>query len=118
MPIAPTTTSLMDWRAELPTLTGRVVVLREPRAQDLGPLVDLLSIGDRSQFGIDEAADVVAVQRLIEAVAHDRKAGLAFTYAITMCASRTLVGLIQVRQLDPAFEAAEWECTVAPSSRG
>ena len=23
-----------------------------------------------------------------------------------------------MRQLDPAFEAAEWECTVAPSSRG
>jgi RimJ/RimL family protein N-acetyltransferase len=28
------------------------------------------------------------------------------------------VGLIQVRQLDPAFEVAEWECTLAPSVRG
>ena len=25
---------------------------------------------------------------------------------------------MQVRQLDPGFEAAEWECTVAPASRG
>jgi RimJ/RimL family protein N-acetyltransferase len=25
---------------------------------------------------------------------------------------------MQVRQLDPTFEAAEWECTIAPSSRG
>ena len=23
-----------------------------------------------------------------------------------------------MRQLDPSFEAAEWECTIAPSSRG
>ena len=32
--------------------------------------------------------------------------------------ARTIVGLVQVRQLDPSFEAAEWECTMAPSSRG
>ena len=32
--------------------------------------------------------------------------------------TRAVVGLIQVRQLDPSFEAAEWECTLAPSVRG
>ncbi len=37
---------------------------------------------------------------------------------ITTGATRPAVGLIQVRQLDPAFEVAEWECTVAPSARG
>jgi len=34
-----------------------------------------------------------------------------------MTATRAVIGLIQVRQLDPTFEAAEWECTIAPSSR-
>ena len=48
----------------------------------------------------------------------ERAAGLSFTYAITTSAGRSVVGLIQVRQLDPAFETAEWECTIAPSARG
>jgi RimJ/RimL family protein N-acetyltransferase len=81
-------------------------------------LVDLLSLHDATRFGVDGAISDVAVQQLIERVARDRAAGLAFTYAITLATSRTVVGLMQVRQLDPGFEAAEWECTIAPSSRG
>jgi RimJ/RimL family protein N-acetyltransferase len=108
----------IDWRRELPVLTGRTVTLREPAIQDLGALVDLLSIGDATRFGVDESVTEVAVAHFIERVAHERAAGLAFTYAITSGASRTLVGLLQVRQLDPGFEVAEWECTLAPSVRG
>jgi ribosomal-protein-alanine N-acetyltransferase len=33
-------------------------------------------------------------------------------------AGRTLAGAFQVRRLDPAFEAAEWDATLAPSARG
>jgi N-acetyltransferase len=58
------------------------------------------------------------VQDLIDRAAQDRAAGHAFTYTITLKASRAVAGLVQVRQLDPGFEAAEWECTLAPSSRG
>jgi ribosomal-protein-alanine N-acetyltransferase len=118
MAIDPTAIGVSNWRAELPTLTARLVTLREPVAQDLGPLVDLLSLQDATRFGIDGPISDIAVQQLIERVARDRAAGLAFTYAITLSTSRTLVGLLQVRQLDPGFEAAEWECTIAPSSRG
>ena len=107
-----------DWRTGLPELTARTVTLREPLAQDLGPLVDLLSIGDATRFGLDDPITDVAVQQFIERVAHERAAGLAFTFAITNGTSRTLVGLLQVRQLDPGFEVAEWECTLAPSARG
>jgi RimJ/RimL family protein N-acetyltransferase len=106
------------WRTALPTLSGRTVVLREPVPQDLGALVDLLSIGDATRFGLDEPVSNVAVQELIERFARERASGLAVTYAIVATAPRTIVGLAQVRQLDPAFEAAEWECTIAPSSRG
>jgi len=48
----------------------------------------------------------------------ERASGLSFTYVITLAGARTVVGVLQVRQLDPSFEAAEWECTLAPSSRG
>jgi RimJ/RimL family protein N-acetyltransferase len=106
------------WRTELPTLTGRTITLREPGTQDLGPLVDLLSYGDATRFGIEEPTSDVGVQELIDRAARERASGLSATYVITLTGTRTLVGLLQVRQLDPSFEAAEWECTIAPSSRG
>jgi RimJ/RimL family protein N-acetyltransferase len=114
----PTFIPVSDWRTELPILTGRVVTLREPAAQDLGPLVDLLSIGDATRFGIEEPVTDVEIQELIDRAARDRSAGLAFTYVITLSAARSVAGLMQVRRLDPVFEAAEWECTIAPSLRG
>jgi RimJ/RimL family protein N-acetyltransferase len=106
------------WRTELPTLAGRSVTLREPVFQDVGALVELLSLRDATRFGIDEPMSDLVVQDLIDRAARERAAGLAVTYVITVTASRTVVGLVQVRQLDPAFEAAEWECTIAPSARG
>jgi RimJ/RimL family protein N-acetyltransferase len=106
------------WRTELPTLVGRAVTLREPASPDLGPLVDLLSLNDATRFGLDESVSDVSVQELIDRVARERANGVSFTYAITLTGARNLIGLLQVRSLDPAFEAAEWECTIAPSSRG
>lgn len=110
--------SAPNWRAELPALTARAISLREPVTQDLGPLVDLLSITDATRFGLDDAVTDVGIQHLIERAARDREAGTAFTYVVTSGAARTIVGLVQVRQLEPGFETAEWECTLAPSARG
>ena len=110
--------SASSWRTELPVMAGRLVTLREPISQDLGPLVDLLSFADATRFGMEDDVTELAVQETIERAVRDRAAGLAFTYAITLATSRALAGLLQVRQLDPGFEAAEWECTIAPSSRG
>jgi RimJ/RimL family protein N-acetyltransferase len=118
MPGEPAVIGLATWRNELPPLNGRVVTLREPVSQDLGPLVDLLSVGDATHFGLDEPVSEVAVLEMIERFARERASGLAVTYAITLVSSRAIVGLVQVRQLDPSFEAAEWECTIAPASRG
>jgi len=114
----PTLITVSNWRDDLPVLTARTVTLREPISSDLGPLVDLLSLGDATRFALDEPVSEVALQQLIERVARDRAAGRAFTYVITLTATRTVIGLLQVRQLDPGFEAAEWECTLAPSWRG
>src|SRR5438067_3218358 len=106
------------WRNELPVLAGRIVTLREPTAQDFEPLINLMSVRDATRFGIDEPVSDVGVQELIERAARERAAGASFTYAIVLAAARTIVGLAQVRQLDPAFEAADWEVTLAPSARG
>jgi RimJ/RimL family protein N-acetyltransferase len=116
----PDNTALAEttWRTALPTLVGRAVTLREPTSQDLGPLVDLLSLNDATRFGLEESVSDISVQELIDRVARERANGVSFTYAITLTGARNLVGLLQVRSLDPTFEAAEWECTIAPSSRG
>jgi RimJ/RimL family protein N-acetyltransferase len=108
-----------NWRTELPTLAARLVTLREPTSQDLGPLCDFLFVADTTRFGIEENSNgEVEVQRLIERAARERATGQSFTYAITTGTGRPPVGLIQVRRLDPAFEVGEWECTVAPAARG
>ena len=114
----PTLLTATSWRTELPVLSGRLVTLREPAAQDLGPLFDLLSQPDATRFTLDEPITELAIQQLIDRAPLERSAGTAFTYVATQAGTRAVVGLIQVRQLDPAFEAAEWECTVAPSARG
>jgi RimJ/RimL family protein N-acetyltransferase len=113
-PIVVTTT----WRSELPTLIGRLVMLREIATQDLGSVIDLLSLRDATRFGIDSSACDETVRNLIDRAPRDRAVGQSFTYTITLNATRVVVGLAQVRQMDPAFEAAEWELTIAPSSRG
>jgi RimJ/RimL family protein N-acetyltransferase len=110
--------TVTNWRAEFPVLAGKAVVLREPTVHDLAVLVDLLSLGDSTRFGIDEPITEYGVQQLIDHAPRDRANGQALTFVITLAATRAVIGLIQIRQLDPAFEAGEWECTLAPSSRG
>jgi RimJ/RimL family protein N-acetyltransferase len=107
-----------NWRAELPTLTARLVTLREPSASDLRPLMDLLLLADASRFGIDEPVSEVSVQQLLDRIARDREAGVAFTFLVTISSSRAIAGLVQARQIDLSWESAEWECTLAPSWRG
>jgi RimJ/RimL family protein N-acetyltransferase len=111
-----TNLSRTDWRRELPTLAAFGVALREPTSDDVAALAEVLVEAEACRFGIDGPATETAVLTLIERVARDRAAGLGFTYVIT--ASSDVVGLIQVRQLDPGFEAAEWEMTLVPAARG
>jgi len=114
----PSVINVPAWRSELPTLIGRVVTLREPVPQDLLSILDILSLVDATRFGLDEPLSEVSVQELIERFVRERESGIAVTYAVTAANARMMVGRVQVRQLDPSFEAAEWECTIAPSWRG
>jgi hypothetical protein len=107
-----------NWRIELPVLSGRIVTLREPVADDCEALVALLSIPDASRFTSHDAPGPIEVQQLIARAISERAAGTAFTYAIAFAATGHIIGLLQVRQLDPLFEAAFWDCTLATEARG
>lgn len=85
---------------------------------DLSAIATTLSTGDATRFGMDGAATESNVRRMIDAAVRDRLAGTAFTFVVTLLATARVVGLIQVRRLDPTFECAEWECTLIPSARG
>jgi len=110
--------AMPNWRAELPILAARLVTLREPASSDLRPLMDLLLLSDASRFGLDEPVSELAVQQLLDRIARDREAGVAFTFIVTVTSSRAIAGLVQARQIDLSWESAEWECTLAPSWRG
>jgi RimJ/RimL family protein N-acetyltransferase len=117
MSVDPVTLPSLDWRQELPTLATGLVCLREPIPTDLGSLHELLARPDASRFGLDEPTRS-NVQSLIARAPSDRAAGRAVTYTIELAATGETAGLFQVRGMDPAFEIAEWECTLAPSARG
>jgi len=107
-----------SWRDELPALSGRSIYLRELVTSDIAPLLDLLSIGDASRFGLDLPITEDAILGFIDRCQRERKAGIAFTYAVVATATKHITGLFHVRQLDPGFEGAEWDFMLAPSARG
>ena len=73
MTAEPSILNASNWRTGLPTLTARLVTLREPVAQDLGPLVALLTVADATRFGMEDQTEM-AVQGLVErAVARPRR---------------------------------------------
>src|SRR5438128_9853200 len=106
------------WRTTLPALTSRSVILREPTEQDLGALVDVLSIADASRFGLDYPVTDAAVLEFIDRARRERAGGASFTFVVLVDAAHAAAGVLQVRRLDPLFEAAEWEVTPVPSARG
>jgi RimJ/RimL family protein N-acetyltransferase len=94
------------------------VSLCEPSARDSEALIPLLSLDAATRFGVDEPVCALTVHSSIEQALSDRAAGIGFTYLITLNGSKKIVGLFQVRQLDPSFEGAEWQCFLLPSARG
>jgi RimJ/RimL family protein N-acetyltransferase len=118
MPADPIVNAVSDWREALPVLAGTIAMLREPHPADAVPLVSLLSMADAPAFAFDVHVSGATIHQFIDAAIHDRRAGRAFTYAITAETPHSIAGLMQVRRLDSAFETAEWDCTITPSLRG
>jgi RimJ/RimL family protein N-acetyltransferase len=110
--------AITNWRTEGAVLATRRVQLREPGPADLASLVGVLSLADASSFGLDAPASDAAIKALIDRAPRDRAKGHALTFVIVLTSTSEVVGLLQIRPLDPAFEAGEWECTLAPAVRG
>ena len=112
-PIAPSSPCTGDWRAELPTLTGSMVMLRELRRGDGPALFAALSSQHVSHFISPPPADVQGFEQFIAWSQRQRGAGQYLSFAVVPKGSDTPVGLFQIRSLEPAFGTSEWGFAIA-----
>ena len=97
-----------DWQSGLPVLVGSRVVLRELRTSDAASLFAMLTTEEVTRFISPPPSTVEGFERFIQWTIRQRAAGKYVCFAVTPAGEDTAVGIIQVRQLDNAFENAEW----------
>jgi RimJ/RimL family protein N-acetyltransferase len=96
------------WRDRLPTLVGERVTLRELYPDDARQLTALLSAPEVARFTFAPPATVEQFGCFINWSRREREAGRYAAFALVPHGASSATGLLQVRQLDPAFHAAEW----------
>jgi RimJ/RimL family protein N-acetyltransferase len=96
------------WHDALPTLVGERAMLRELVSSDAVALAPMLSAPEVARFISPPPTTVEQFARFIERSRRDRAAGRHAAFGLVPRGRSTPVGLLQVRQLDPAFQCAEW----------
>lgn len=106
-PAAHDTTST-DWRQQLPVLAAGSVTLRALRADDAESLFELLTTEEVARFISPPPSTVEGFRRFIQWAGMEQAAGRYACFAVVPAGTDTAVGIFQVRQLDAAFDTAEW----------
>jgi [ribosomal protein S5]-alanine N-acetyltransferase len=97
-----------DWRRGLPTLSGTRVSVRPLRLSDAASLFDMLSSDEVTRFISPPPTTLETFEKFILRANREREAGNYLCFAIVPAGVDVAIGLIQVRQLEPTFETAEW----------
>jgi [ribosomal protein S5]-alanine N-acetyltransferase len=97
-----------DWKQGLPVLSSGDVTLREMRLSDAPFLFALLTAEEVARFISPPPESVEGFERFIIWSHLERQAGRAACFAVVPNGMKTAIGIFQLRQLDPAFETAEW----------
>ena len=97
-----------DWRHTLPAVSNGAVTLRELRTSDARALLELLTHDEVARFISPPPTTVEGFERFIAWARRERAAGRYICFAVVPDGMDTAVGIFQIRQLDPAFETAEW----------
>ena len=101
-------TSSSDWRRALPVLRGETITLRELRPSDAPALLAMLTSEEVARFISPPPASVDGFERFIRWTQLERQAGRYVCFGIVPNGFDTVVGLFQIRQMDPGFSTAEW----------
>ena len=97
-----------DWRRALPVLRGESITLRELRLSDAPALLAMLTSEEVARFISPPPATVDGFERFIRWTQVERQAGRYVCFGIVPRGFDTVVGIFQVRQMDPGFSTAEW----------
>jgi ribosomal-protein-alanine N-acetyltransferase len=98
-----------DWRTGITRLTSPRAALRELRLADAPSLLSMLVDDDVTRFMSPPPGTIVGFERFIEWARDEQAAGRHIGFAITPAGQTdTAIGVIQLRQLTPDFENAEW----------
>jgi len=97
-----------DWRAALPVLEGPAVVLRELRVSDAPALLATFCTPEVTALISPPPPTLDGFEKFVAWTQRQREAGQSFAFGITLRGSDTVVGLFQVRALQPGFDIAEW----------
>jgi RimJ/RimL family protein N-acetyltransferase len=97
-----------DWQRTLPVLTGTQATLRELRSGDGPSLLSMLSTEEVARFISPPPTTVEGFERFIAWTHRERAAGCYVCFAVVPAGFDAAVGIFQIRQLDPAFDTAEW----------
>ncbi|MGE0359353.1 MAG: GNAT family N-acetyltransferase [Vicinamibacterales bacterium] len=101
-------TTTTDWRRQLPVLAAGTVTLRALRNDDARSLHALLTTDEVARFISPPPTTVEGFERFIAWAHAEQAAGRYACFAVVPAGTDTAVGIFQVRQLDAAFDTAEW----------
>jgi RimJ/RimL family protein N-acetyltransferase len=102
------TTASRHWAEGLPVLLGVSVTLRELRASDAHALLAAFGSAEVTRLISPPPPTIEGFEKFIAWTQRQREARQSFAFGITLTGSDTVVGLFQVRSLQPGFDIAEW----------
>ena len=117
-PSATTTTTTVDWRLSVPTLSGRLVTMREVRMDDAEALIGVLTSEAVARFISPAPTSIDSFLRFIEWAMRERERGTYVCFVVVPHGESTPVGLFQIRQLEPGFATAEWGFALGSAAWG
>jgi len=98
-----------DWRAGVRPLTSRRVALRDLTPADAPSLLSMLAAEEVTRFMSPPPGTIVGFERFIAWMRDEQAAGRHIGFAITpVDRPDVAIGVIQIRQLTPDFQTAEW----------
>lgn len=107
-----------DWRVSLPVLRGSRIELREVEIADAAALFAVCADNEVNRFVSAPPPNAAAFEKFILETHRQQLAGLALCYVVTRRDTGAVVGVLQLRQLEPGFRVAEWGFAFASSTWG
>jgi ribosomal-protein-alanine N-acetyltransferase len=105
--VPPNTPPQVDWRDALPRLATDRVLLRELERHDAAELLRIVSGPDVARHTWPGPSSVEAFEEFIDGARSARSAGKYVAYGIVPHGSSRLVGLFELRSMQPGFVRAE-----------